>query len=186
MQYAGYVPASRAGTFRTTVVPGSMSSVSYVVPAASTANVCGAWPMFITENSMGWPTGTAMAEGSIAELAEHDLNRRRAGRSLFRRSTASGTPAARRAYQRDGTCNAQRPPSPDRSHHRALLVCVGIGHVASSIRSSASRSLGRGSRARRDQRHRRIVDPAGTIHACSRAISSSFRSNPRGRALADG
>ena len=116
--------------------------------------------------------------GVDRELAEHDLNRRRAGRSLFRRSTASGAPGARRAHQRDGTCDAQRPPSPDRSHHRALLVCVGIGHVASSIRSSASPSIGRGSRARRDQRHRRIVDPAGTLHACSRAISSSFRSSP--------
>ena len=81
VQYAGYVPASRAGTFRTTVVSGSMRSVSYVVPATSTANVCGAWPMFITENSMGWPTGTAMAEGSIAN-------------SLSMTSTVAGPAAA--------------------------------------------------------------------------------------------
>ncbi len=40
VQYAAYVPASSAGTLRTTVVPGSIRSVTYVLPATSTANVC--------------------------------------------------------------------------------------------------------------------------------------------------
>ena len=146
VQYAPYVPASSAGTSRTTVTFGSIMSVSYVLPFTSTANVCGAWPMFITENSIGWPTGTAIADGSIANSVS--MTSMVAGPA----AACSSVPPLSLPPLHDAASSARTLAMPSAHHLRTDITIVRSSSISRAVDLSISLSGavvhggGRGSR----------------------------------------